>query len=165
MPGAGKTTRILLYFKDACWLAGKTIVMLEPRRLAARVGAAYMAKSLSEAVGKTVGFRVRYKSKVSTRTKIGVVTEGILARRLQSDPELSGVGLLILTSFMREVSMRIWGWLWRWMFNALCAPTSGSSSCPPLSTSGRIRAADDHGGARYYGWQPVLRLVSMASDG
>ena len=98
-PGAGKTTRIPLYLKDATWLAGKTIVMLEPRRLAARMAATFMAKSLGETVGETVGFRVRHESKVSARTKIEVVTEGILARRLQRDPELSDVGLLIFDEF------------------------------------------------------------------
>ncbi len=98
-PGAGKTTRIPLFLKDAPWLAGKSIVMLEPRRLAARMAATFMAKSLGEAVGETVGFRVRHESKVLAKTKIEVVTEGILARRLQRDPDLSGVGLLIFDEF------------------------------------------------------------------
>lgn len=98
-PGAGKTTRIPLYLKDTEWLSGKTIVMLEPRRLAARMAATYMAKSLGEDVGQTVGYRVRHESKVSERTKIEVVTEGIFTRRLQRDPELTGVGLIVFDEF------------------------------------------------------------------
>lgn len=98
-PGAGKTTRIPLHLRDAPWLAGKKIVMLEPRRLAARMSAIRMADTLKEPVGETVGFRVRLESKVSARTRIEVVTEGILTRRLQSDPELADVGLLIFDEF------------------------------------------------------------------
>ena len=84
---------------DKPWLAGKTILMLEPRRLAARMAAARMAATLGEEVGKTVGYRVRLDSKVSAATRIEVVTEGILTRRLQSDSELKGVGLLIFDEF------------------------------------------------------------------
>ncbi len=98
-PGAGKTTRIPLHLRDAPWLGDRKIVMLEPRRLAARMSAVRMAETLGEAVGETVGFRVRLESKVSARTKIEVVTEGILTRRLQSDPELADVGLLIFDEF------------------------------------------------------------------
>ncbi|MCA0201160.1 MAG: ATP-dependent helicase HrpB [Proteobacteria bacterium] len=98
-PGAGKTTRIPLYLRDAAWLGERKIVMLEPRRLAARMSAVRMADTIGEAVGETVGFRVRLESKVSTRTRIEVVTEGILTRRLQSDPELADVGLLIFDEF------------------------------------------------------------------
>jgi len=98
-PGAGKTTRIPLALVDAPWLAGKTILMLEPRRLAARMAAARMAGTLGEKLGETVGYRVRLESKVSARTRIEVVTEGILTRRLQSDSDLAGVGLLIFDEF------------------------------------------------------------------
>ncbi|PKM45361.1 MAG: ATP-dependent helicase HrpB [Gammaproteobacteria bacterium HGW-Gammaproteobacteria-1] len=98
-PGAGKTTAVPLALLDAPWLAGKTILMLEPRRLAARAAAARMAQLLDEAVGETVGYRVRFEHKVSARTRIEVVTEGILTRRLQSDPELAGVGLVIFDEF------------------------------------------------------------------
>ena len=98
-PGAGKTTRIPLALLDAPWLAGKTILMLEPRRLAARMAAARMAGTLGEKLGETVGYRVRLESKVSARTRIEVVTEGILTRRLQTDGDLSGVGLLIFDEF------------------------------------------------------------------
>lgn len=98
-PGAGKTTQTPLAFMDEPWLEGKKIIMLEPRRLAARSAASYMASSLSEPVGKTVGYRVRMDSRVSAETKIEVVTEGILTRMLQSDPELSGIGMIIFDEF------------------------------------------------------------------
>ena len=98
-PGAGKTTRIPLALLDAPWLAGKSILMLEPRRLAARMAAARMASTRGEKLGDTVGYRVRLESKVSARTRIEVVTEGILTRRLQTDSDLSGVGLLIFDEF------------------------------------------------------------------
>jgi ATP-dependent helicase HrpB len=93
-PGSGKTTLLPLVLLDAAWLAGQRIVMLEPRRVAAR-----MASLLGEAVGDTVGYQVRFERKVSAHTRIEVVTEGLLARRLQADPELPGVGLLIFDEF------------------------------------------------------------------
>jgi len=98
-PGAGKTTRIPLALLKAEWLAGKSILMLEPRRLAARMAAARMAATIGEKTGDTVGFRVRLESKVSARTRIEVVTEGILTRRLQTDTDLAGVGVLIFDEF------------------------------------------------------------------
>ena len=98
-PGAGKTTRVPLKLLDASWLKGQKIVMLEPRRLAARNAAHRMAGTLGEDVGGTVGYTVRLERRVSARTRIEVVTEGILTRRLQTDPELSGVGLLIFDEF------------------------------------------------------------------
>lgn len=98
-PGAGKTTRVPLALLDEPWLAGQTIVMLEPRRLAARAAAERLAAELGEKVGETVGYRIRLDSKVGPRTRIEVVTEGILARRLQDDPGLDGVGLVIFDEF------------------------------------------------------------------
>jgi ATP-dependent helicase HrpB len=98
-PGAGKTTRVPLALLDAPWLAGQTIVMLEPRRLAARAAAERLASELGEPVGETVGYRIRLDSKVGPKTRIEVVTEGILTRRLQADPALEGVGLLIFDEF------------------------------------------------------------------
>jgi len=98
-PGAGKTTRVPLALLDAPWLAGQTIVMLEPRRLAARAAAERLASELGEKVGETVGYRIRLDSKVGPKTRIEVVTEGILTRRLQADPALDGVGLLIFDEF------------------------------------------------------------------
>jgi ATP-dependent helicase HrpB len=98
-PGAGKTTRVPLKLLDAAWLKGQKIVMLEPRRLAARNAAHRMAETLGEEVGGTVGYTVRLERRVSARTRIEVVTEGILTRRLQHDPELSGTGLVIFDEF------------------------------------------------------------------
>ncbi|VXC27168.1 ATP-dependent RNA helicase HrpB [Pseudomonas sp. 8Z] len=98
-PGAGKTTRVPLALLDAPWLAGQSILMLEPRRLAARAAAERLASELGERVGETVGYRIRLDSKVGPNTRIEVVTEGILARRLQDDPALEGVGLVIFDEF------------------------------------------------------------------
>ncbi len=98
-PGAGKTTLVPLALLDAPWLAGKSILMLEPRRLATRAAAQRMASLRNEEVGGTVGYRVRLESQVSARTRIEVITEGILTRRLQSDPDLQGVGVVIFDEF------------------------------------------------------------------
>ena len=98
-PGAGKTTRVPLALLNEPWLAGQRIVMLEPRRLAARAAAERLASELGEKVGETVGYRIRLDSKVGPTTRIEVVTEGILTRRLQEDPALEGVGLLIFDEF------------------------------------------------------------------
>ena len=98
-PGAGKTTRVPLALLDEPWLAGQGILMLEPRRLAARAAAERLAAELGEKVGDTVGYRIRLDSKVGPRTRIEVVTEGILTRRLQDDPALEGVGLVIFDEF------------------------------------------------------------------
>ena len=98
-PGAGKTTRVPLALLNEPWLAGQKIVMLEPRRLAARAAAERLASELGEKVGETVGYRIRLDSKVGPTTRIEVVTEGILTRRLQQDPALEGVGLLIFDEF------------------------------------------------------------------
>ncbi|MGF6517351.1 ATP-dependent helicase HrpB [Pseudomonas sp. BT76 TE3572] len=98
-PGAGKTTRVPLALLNEPWLAGQTILMLEPRRLAARAAAERLASELGEKVGETVGYRIRLDSKVGPNTRIEVVTEGILTRRLQDDPALEGVGLLIFDEF------------------------------------------------------------------
>jgi ATP-dependent helicase HrpB len=98
-PGAGKTTRVPLALMDAPWLDGRRILMLEPRRLAARAAARFMAERLGEPVGRRVGYRVRLDSCVGPETRIEVLTEGVLTRRLQSDPGLSGVGLVIFDEF------------------------------------------------------------------
>jgi ATP-dependent helicase HrpB len=94
-PGAGKTTQVPLALLDADWLAGQKIVMLEPRRIAARAAAQFMAQQLGEEVGQTVGYRIRFESKVSAATRIEVVTEGILTRLIQHDPELGGIGAIV----------------------------------------------------------------------
>jgi ATP-dependent helicase HrpB len=98
-PGAGKTTQVPLALLDAAWLEGRRIVMLEPRRVAARAAAGFMAKQLGEAVGDTVGYRIRFENRVSAKTRIEVVTEGILTRMLQDDPMLEGVGALLFDEF------------------------------------------------------------------
>lgn len=98
-PGAGKTTRVPLYLLEQPWMEGQGMVMLEPRRLAARSAAAFMAKQLGEQVGETVGYRIRMDSKTGPRTRITVVTEGILTQMLQHDPALLGTGLLIFDEF------------------------------------------------------------------
>ena len=94
-PGAGKTTRVPLALLGAPWLAGRKIVMQEPRRIAARAAARRMAATLGEAVGETVGYRVRFDSKVGPRTRIEVVTDGLFLRMLQDDPSLDGIGCVI----------------------------------------------------------------------
>ena len=98
-PGAGKTTRVPLALLDEPWLAGQKLIMLEPRRLAARAAATYMAASLTEPLGHTIGYRIRHESRVSTATRIEVVTEGVLTRLLQHDPSLAGYGLVIFDEF------------------------------------------------------------------
>ena len=98
-PGAGKTTQVPLALLDEPWLDGRKIVMLEPRRVAARAAAGFMAGQLGEAPGDTVGYRIRFENKVSARTRVEVVTEGILTRMLQDDPMLEGVGALLFDEF------------------------------------------------------------------
>jgi len=98
-PGAGKTTRVPLALADAPFLAGKSIVVLEPRRLAARMAARHMAAGLGEAVGDTVGYRVRLDSRVGPRTRVELVTDGLFLRRLQDDPALAGVGCVVFDEF------------------------------------------------------------------
>ena len=94
-PGAGKTTLVPLELLDERWLAGRKILVLEPRRLATRAAARRMADLLNQQVGETVGYQTRDERHIGPATRIEVVTEGILTRRLQNDPELPGVGLVI----------------------------------------------------------------------
>ena len=98
-PGAGKTTRIPIALLDAPWLRGQSIVMLEPRRLATRAAAHRIAHLLNEPIGQTAGYRMRGDSNIGPRTRLEVVTEGVLTRRLQRDPTLDGVGLVIFDEF------------------------------------------------------------------
>lgn len=98
-PGAGKTTQVPLALLHAPWLAGRKIVMLEPRRIAARAAARFMAQQLGQEVGQSVGYRIRFESRVCAATRIEVVTEGILTRLIQDDPELAGIGAIIFDEF------------------------------------------------------------------
>jgi len=98
-PGAGKTTRVPLALLDEPWTKGKKIIVLEPRRIAARASAERMAKTLGERAGETVGYRVRFGSKVSRATRIEVVTEGIFSRQILDDPELDGVAAVLFDEF------------------------------------------------------------------
>jgi ATP-dependent helicase HrpB len=98
-PGAGKTTVVPLALMNEPWVQGRKIIVLEPRRLAARAAAARMAQTLGEAVGETVGFRVRMQSKVSSRTRIEVVTEGVFTRMVVDDPALDGVAAVLFDEF------------------------------------------------------------------
>ena len=98
-PGAGKSSRVPLWLLEAPWLEGRKILLLEPRRVAARALARYAARLLGEDVGQTVGYRMRQESAVSARTRLEIITEGVLTRRLLADPELSGVGCVIFDEF------------------------------------------------------------------
>ena len=98
-PGAGKSTLVPLALLDEPWLAGRKILMLEPRRLAARAVASRMADTLGERVGESIGYRMRMDTRVSARTRIEVITEGVLTRLLQGDPALDGVGCVIFDEF------------------------------------------------------------------
>jgi ATP-dependent helicase HrpB len=98
-PGAGKTTRVPLALMNESWLRGRKILVLEPRRIAARAAAERMAHSLSEAVGERIGLRARMVSKSGPKTRIEVVTEGVFTRMILEDPELSGVGAVLFDEF------------------------------------------------------------------
>jgi len=98
-PGAGKTTRVPLALLEAPWISGRKIVMLEPRRIAARAAARRMAHTLGQAVGETVGYRVRMDSRIGPSTRIEVVTDGIFARRIQHDPALEDVAIVLFDEF------------------------------------------------------------------
>jgi len=98
-PGAGKTTRVPLALLDEPWVKGRKIIVLEPRRLAARAAADFMARSLGEKAGETVGYRVRLQSRIGPRTRIEVVTEGVFTRMILSDPMLEGVAAVLFDEY------------------------------------------------------------------
>jgi len=98
-PGAGKTTRVPLALLTSEYLQDQRIIMLEPRRIAARGAAEFMAQQLNETCGETVGYRMRQDSKIGPKTRIEVVTEGVFLRMLHEDPSLEGVGLVIFDEF------------------------------------------------------------------
>ncbi len=98
-PGAGKTTRVPLALMDESWLEGRKILVLEPRRIAARAAAERMARTLAEFVGDRIGLRARMVSKSGPKTRIEVITEGVFTRMILDDPELSGVGAVLFDEF------------------------------------------------------------------
>ena len=98
-PGAGKTTQVPLALLKAEWRKGKKILMLEPRRVAARAAAGFMAQQQREAVGEGIGYRIRFESKISAATQIEVLTEGLLTRRIQDDPMLEDVAAIVFDEF------------------------------------------------------------------
>ncbi len=98
-PGAGKSTAVPLELLKASWLAGRKVLLLEPRRLAVKSIAYYLAEQLGETVGQRIGYQIRNERRVSRETQLEIVTEGILTRRLQQDPELSDVALVIFDEF------------------------------------------------------------------
>ena len=98
-PGAGKSTIVPLELLQASWLAGQRILVLEPRRIAARAVAARMASLVGEALGETVGVRARLGTRVGPRTRVEVITEGVFTRMVIDDPSLAGVGVVIFDEF------------------------------------------------------------------
>ncbi|MDB4838129.1 DEAD/DEAH box helicase, partial [Marinomonas sp.] len=98
-PGAGKTTVVPLELMNEAWLKKRKIIMLEPRRLAAKTAAKRLADTLGEPLGKSIGYRIRHEGKDSTDTKVLVVTEGVLTRMLQDDPSLDSIALVIFDEF------------------------------------------------------------------
>jgi ATP-dependent helicase HrpB len=153
-PGAGKTTGVPLALLEAPWLDGRTILLLEPRRIAARAAAARMASLLGQGVGEVVGYRTRLDSRVGPRTRIEVVTEGILTRRLQSDPELSGVALVVFDEFHERSLIADLGL-------ALILDTAKALR-PDLRVLVMSATLDGAGVARLFGEAPVLRAEGRA---
>ena len=98
-PGSGKTTRAAPFLMNAPWLAGRKILLLEPRRLAARAAAGYMARQAGEAVGESIGYHIRLERKTGPKTCVEILTEGLLVQRLLNDPELADTGLVIFDEF------------------------------------------------------------------
>jgi ATP-dependent helicase HrpB len=159
-PGAGKTTVVPLALLNEPWLQGRRIIMLEPRRLAARAAAHRMASVLGEAVGETVGYRIRFETTVGAKTRIEVVTEGILTRLLQNDPSLGTYGLVIFDEFHErslhaDVALALTLDVHRALRNDLrLLVMSATLDCvavaallddaPVISSEGRLFAVDTH---------------------
>jgi len=120
-PGAGKTTRVPLAMLDANLTAGR-IIMLEPRRLAARAAAERLAETLGETAGGTIGYRMRGDSKIGKSTRVEVVTEGILTRMIQSDPDLTGVGAIIFDEFHERSLNADLGLAFSWEIRSILRP-------------------------------------------
>ena len=134
----GKSTRLPLWLLAAPWLRQHDkqgrILLLEPRRVAARALARYLARALDEDVGRTVGLRMRDETRVSHATKLEVLTEGVLTRLLQADPQLTDTACVILTNFMSVPSPRTRAWPCAWKAKQPCARTCAWWSCPPRWT-------------------------------
>ncbi|MBZ9751975.1 ATP-dependent helicase HrpB [Deinococcus sp. HMF7604] len=172
-PGAGKSTALPLTLLDQPWLAGQKIIMLQPRRVAARAVAARLAQGLGEEVGATVGYRVRFEARVSAATRLEVVTEGILTRRLQHDPELAGVGLVILDEFherslnadlalalLREVQGALRGDLRVLVMSATLDPAlPGRLGAPLIESQGRAYPVE----VRYLATDPTGRVEDLVA--
>ncbi len=153
-PGAGKSTVVPLALLDCAWLSGRRIIMLEPRRLAARAVAARMAQTLREEVGRTVGHRMRMDTRVSRDTRIEVVTEGVLTRMLQQDAALEGVGLVIFDEFHERSLQADLG-----LALALDAQTNLAPELKLLVMSATL---DTQGIAAKLGDAPVVRAAGRA---
>ncbi|ODN72263.1 ATP-dependent RNA helicase HrpB [Methylobrevis pamukkalensis] len=134
-PGAGKTTRVPLALLDAPWRGDGRILLVEPRRLAARASARRMAETLGDAVGGTVGYRVRMDSQVSARTRIEVITEGVFTRMILDDPELSGVAAVLFDEFHERSLDGDFGLALALDAAGALRETCGSSSCRRRSTA------------------------------
>ena len=134
-PGAGKTTRAPLALLDEPWAKGKRLILLEPRRIAARAAAARMAATLGEKVGETIGLRVRLTSLVSKRTRIEVVTEGVFTRISSPIPRSKAWRPFCSTSFTSARSTPILALLWRSTRSMACARICGCLSCRRRSTA------------------------------
>ncbi|MFO1464889.1 MAG: hypothetical protein U1F35_00360 [Steroidobacteraceae bacterium] len=125
-PGAGKSTLMPLALLPRSLVGAGRILMLEPRRLAARAVAQRMSQLLGEPVGTRVGYRTRLESRTSRHTRIEVITEGILTRLLQEDPALEAWPASSSMSSMNAACTRTWVWPWRWNHSRPCALTSRS---------------------------------------
>jgi ATP-dependent helicase HrpB len=175
-PGAGKTTRVPLVLLDEAWAAGKKILVLEPRRLAARAAAARMAATLSEQVGDAVGLRVRFGSKISKRTRIEVITEGVFTRLILDDPSLDGIAAVLFDEFHeRSLDADLGLALARDVQQALrenlkilvmSATLDGArvaallGDAPVVASEGRAFAVE----TRYLGRDPRERIESQVAD-
>ncbi len=175
-PGAGKTTRVPLVLLDEAWAAGKKILVLEPRRLAARAAAARMASTLGEQVGGTVGLRVRFGSKVSKSTRIEVITEGVFTRLILDDPSLEGIAAVLFDEFhersldadlglalARDVQLALREDL---KILVMSATLDGArvaallGDCPVVESEGRAFSVD----TRYLGRDPRERIERPVAD-
>jgi ATP-dependent helicase HrpB len=175
-PGAGKTTRVPLVLAAEPWAADRKILVLEPRRLAARAAAARMAKTLGEKVGDTVGYRVRFGTMVSKRTRIEVITEGVFTGLIQDDPSLEGVGAVLFDEFhersldadlglalARDAQQALRGDLRLLVMSATidgARIAAALGDAPVIASEGRAFAVE----TRYLGRNPVKPIEPQVAD-